>query len=226
VLAMQDVLGSHCGACIIDGTWFKDLEDEEMAEEVRTARSLQNLFTKAQRIPDLTVILRCKHDFAAKNTFNFEAIDKVHQERVAEYKKRVARPRRRRRTFLSRLRVWLLTKIVKRKNQIGSRPSSLRRRQRNSSRSRTCQKLLWQPAPLYRRWRLSGATRPRTKLYDGIADRSLSREPAFCCSSKSPRPLPVKLQTSRDAALLESRASRVPIRCFWTPRLILAGARH
>lgn len=90
VLAMKDVLGSHSGACIIDGTWFKDLEDEEMAEEVRTARSLQNLLTKAQRIPDLTVVLRCKNDFAAKNTFDFEAIDKEHQERVAAYQKLVA----------------------------------------------------------------------------------------------------------------------------------------
>lgn len=90
VLAMQDVLGAHIGACVIDGTWFGDLEDEEMAEEVRTARSLQSLLTKAQRTPDLTLILKCKNDVAAKNCLDFEAIDKAHEERVAEYKKLVA----------------------------------------------------------------------------------------------------------------------------------------
>ncbi|CAE7321235.1 Psmd10 [Symbiodinium natans] len=86
VQAMKDAFGPHCGACIVDGTWFGDLEQEEMSDEVRTARSLQNLLTKAQRIPDLTVILKCKHDLAAKNTFDFEAVDRDYQERLAAYK--------------------------------------------------------------------------------------------------------------------------------------------
>eukprot|EP00439_Symbiodinium_sp_Y106_P000053 s2240_g1.t1 len=90
VQAMKDAFGPHCGACIVDGSWFGDLEQEEMSDEVKAARSLQNLLTKAQRIPDLTIILKCKNDFAAKNSFDFDAIDRDYEERLAAYKAEVA----------------------------------------------------------------------------------------------------------------------------------------
>lgn len=90
VMAMKDSLGPHCGACILDGTWFGDLKDEEMSEEMKTARSLQNLLVKAQRLPDFTVVLKCKNDFAAKKTFDFESIDRDYEARLAEYKAQVA----------------------------------------------------------------------------------------------------------------------------------------
>ncbi|CAE8694950.1 unnamed protein product [Polarella glacialis] len=90
VSAMQDALGSHCGARIIDGTWFSDLEDEEMSEEVRTARSLQNLLAKARRIPDLSVVLQCKNETAARNSLDYAAIDGEYQVRVEAYKKLLA----------------------------------------------------------------------------------------------------------------------------------------
>jgi len=90
VQAMKDAFGPHCGACIVDGSWFGDLEQEEMSDEVKAARSLQNLLTKAQRIPDLTIILKCKNDFAAKNSFDFDAIDRDYEERLAVYKAEVA----------------------------------------------------------------------------------------------------------------------------------------
>eukprot|EP00933_Yihiella_yeosuensis_P080527 TRINITY_DN93972_c0_g1_i1.p1 TRINITY_DN93972_c0_g1~~TRINITY_DN93972_c0_g1_i1.p1 ORF type:complete len:1447 (+),score=386.18 TRINITY_DN93972_c0_g1_i1:577-4341(+) len=89
VLAMQDALGSHCGACIIDGTWFSDLDDEEMGEDVRAARSLQNLLLKAQRFPDLSIILKCKNDIAARDVLDIDAIDKEYEAKVAAYKKLV-----------------------------------------------------------------------------------------------------------------------------------------
>ena len=89
-MAMRDALGPHCGACILDGSWFGDLKDEEMADEVKTARSLQSLLMKAQRLPDFTMILKCKNDFAAKNCFDFKAIDEAYEERLAEYKQQVA----------------------------------------------------------------------------------------------------------------------------------------
>eukprot|EP00434_Breviolum_minutum_P006768 symbB.v1.2.005972.t1/scaffold344.1/size224651/14 len=90
VMAMKDTLGPHCGACILDGTWFGDLNDEEMAEEIKTARSLQNLLVKAQRLPDFTLVLKCKNDFAAKNTFDFDTIDREYEARLADYKAQVA----------------------------------------------------------------------------------------------------------------------------------------
>ncbi|CAJ1371688.1 unnamed protein product, partial [Effrenium voratum] len=89
VQAMKDALGPHCGACILDGTWFGDLADEEMAEEIKAARSLPNLLTKAKRLPDLTVVLKCRNDLAAKNTFDFEAIDKDYEERLVAYQAQV-----------------------------------------------------------------------------------------------------------------------------------------
>eukprot|EP00403_Amphidinium_massartii_P040964 CAMPEP_0178443130 /NCGR_PEP_ID=MMETSP0689_2-20121128/38670_1 /TAXON_ID=160604 /ORGANISM="Amphidinium massartii, Strain CS-259" /LENGTH=1376 /DNA_ID=CAMNT_0020066995 /DNA_START=32 /DNA_END=4162 /DNA_ORIENTATION=- len=83
--AMRSVLGSHCGACVIDGTWFGDLDDEELSDDMRSARSLQNLLVKARRLPDLIMTIRCKHDTAVQAMLDLEAIDAAHAARVAEY---------------------------------------------------------------------------------------------------------------------------------------------
>lgn len=78
--AMRSALGSHCGACIIDGTFFSDLANEELSEEAKYARSLHNLLIKARRLPDITIILRCKHDLAFSNVYDATMIDKEDEE--------------------------------------------------------------------------------------------------------------------------------------------------
>eukprot|EP00971_Amphidinium_carterae_P281195 5583049-Amphidinium_carterae.4 len=87
---MRTVLGAQCGACVIDGTWFGDLDDEELSDDVRTARSLQNLLTKARRIPDLVLCIRCKNDTAVEAMLDLEAIDRQHAARVSEFQRLVA----------------------------------------------------------------------------------------------------------------------------------------
>lgn len=76
VQAMRAVLGAHSGACLIDGTWFGDLDNEEMAEEVKAVRSLQNLLVKARRLPDFTIMLKIKNDLAFNSVKDAAAIDK------------------------------------------------------------------------------------------------------------------------------------------------------
>jgi len=91
VEAMRDVLGSHIGACVINGTFFGDLGNEDMSPEMKTARSIQNLLVKARRLPDLVVILKIKNDLAAKSIYDFAEIDRVYEQRVKEYQELVAK---------------------------------------------------------------------------------------------------------------------------------------
>jgi adenylate kinase family enzyme/YHS domain-containing protein len=90
VEAMRDVLGSHRGACVLDGTFFKDLTDDSVPEEAKEGRKLHILLKEARRLPDLAIVLKCKHDVAVRNELDLDAIDKAHAERVAAYLKLVA----------------------------------------------------------------------------------------------------------------------------------------
>jgi hypothetical protein len=96
VEAMRDVLSARCGSCVIDGAFFGDPEranilpvvhaTPEVWEEMKERRSLQNLLMKARRIPDTVLILKCKHDTAARATYDFAQIDADFEKKVNEFK--------------------------------------------------------------------------------------------------------------------------------------------
>eukprot|EP00927_Polykrikos_kofoidii_P038138 TRINITY_DN32418_c0_g1_i1.p1 TRINITY_DN32418_c0_g1~~TRINITY_DN32418_c0_g1_i1.p1 ORF type:complete len:2262 (+),score=447.00 TRINITY_DN32418_c0_g1_i1:103-6888(+) len=77
----REILGAHCGACVIDGTFFKDLEDEAPDP----ARSLASLLSKAQRVPDLVVILNVKNDAAFGAVHDPVEIDRLFKLEVDAY---------------------------------------------------------------------------------------------------------------------------------------------
>merc|ERR1719498_869061 len=86
---MRDILGRHIGACIINAKfkWASFGQENEEADAEPT-RSLQNLLVKARRLPDLTIILKAKHDVAARNVYDFEEIDRQYEERLQEFLKK------------------------------------------------------------------------------------------------------------------------------------------
>eukprot|EP00928_Gymnodinium_smaydae_P021250 TRINITY_DN18276_c0_g3_i1.p1 TRINITY_DN18276_c0_g3~~TRINITY_DN18276_c0_g3_i1.p1 ORF type:complete len:2412 (-),score=485.57 TRINITY_DN18276_c0_g3_i1:104-7339(-) len=101
VEALRDVLGAHCGGCIIDGSFFGNAEvnpsilttvhvTPDVWEEMKEKRSLQNMLLKAQRFPDIAIVLRCKHDIAAKATYDFAKIDKEFEDKVEQLKAALA----------------------------------------------------------------------------------------------------------------------------------------
>lgn len=100
VEAMRDVLNARCGGCIVDGSFFGDVEDTivlatvhvtlEVWEEMKEKRALQNLLTRARRIPDVVALLKCKPETAARATFDFDAIDREFGEKVDAFKKKRA----------------------------------------------------------------------------------------------------------------------------------------
>lgn len=83
--AMREVLGPHMGACIIDGSFFSDLDDEEMSDELKAIRTLGNLLVKARRLPDLVIMLKIKHDIAAQRIYNFDEIDIEYDQRLKAF---------------------------------------------------------------------------------------------------------------------------------------------
>jgi adenylate kinase family enzyme/YHS domain-containing protein len=89
VEAMRDVLGRHNGACVINGKFkwdsFGQVDPEGDADP---SRSLQNLLVKARRLPDLTFVLKAKHDVAARNVYDFDEINRAYEERLQAYMKK------------------------------------------------------------------------------------------------------------------------------------------
>jgi len=87
--AMRDVIGRHVGGCIINAKFqyasFGQIDPEGDADPTR---SLQNLLVKARRLPDLTFILKAKNDVAARNVYDFDEINRVYEERLADYTKK------------------------------------------------------------------------------------------------------------------------------------------
>jgi adenylate kinase family enzyme/YHS domain-containing protein len=96
VEAMRDVLSASCGSCVVNGSFFGDPDrpgvlamvhaTPEVWEEMKERRSLQNLLMKARRIPDTVLILKCKHDTAARATYDFAQIDADFEAKVNEFK--------------------------------------------------------------------------------------------------------------------------------------------
>jgi adenylate kinase family enzyme/YHS domain-containing protein len=88
VEAMRDVLGRHIGACVINAQFkWTSFGQADAEGEADPTRSLQNLLVKARRLPDLTIILKAKHDVAFRNANNVEEIDRVYEERLAAFMK-------------------------------------------------------------------------------------------------------------------------------------------
>eukprot|EP00746_Dinoflagellata_sp_MGD_P167078 gnl/MRDRNA2_/MRDRNA2_97418_c0_seq1.p1 gnl/MRDRNA2_/MRDRNA2_97418_c0~~gnl/MRDRNA2_/MRDRNA2_97418_c0_seq1.p1 ORF type:complete len:2329 (-),score=603.32 gnl/MRDRNA2_/MRDRNA2_97418_c0_seq1:172-7086(-) len=77
--AMLTVMGPHLGACIVNGGFWSDLNNED--EDLKQKKSLSNLLIKARRAPDMVIILDVKTDVASKRKLDLEEIDRLEDEK-------------------------------------------------------------------------------------------------------------------------------------------------